>query len=597
MSYTRIFDIIEFQLNTCPLDKCLSRREDPPEGKQLKKSWTSHSTHDFISTANKVSQGLLQIGLQKGDTVAIISTTNRPEWHFIDLACMQIGVVDIPVYPTISSKEYEFIFNHSEVKYVFVSDKLMYRKISQIIPNIPSLKGVFSFDEVENIKNWKELMVDDVLLSKQLAQIKESIQPSDLATIIYTSGTTGTPKGVMLSHHNIVTNVKDCLLAIPLQKNEIVLSFLPLSHVFERTINYVYFAACVSVYYSDGLETISEHLQDIKPHYFTTVPRLLERVFEKIIKKGNALTGFKKQLFTWSVKQAQNTELGKIRTFTETSNLAVANNFVFSKWREALGGRIKAIICGSAPLQPRLATIFTNAGIPVLEGYGLTECSPVVSVVPFKQKDFRAGSVGKLLSSVQAKIAEDGEILIKAPNVMLGYYKDVTETQKVFDVDGWLLTGDIGEFSADGFLKITDRKKELFKTSGGKYVAPAPIENKLKESVYIDQIALEGDGEKYISALIIPEFENLKEWSIKNEISYVSNIELIHNQKVKQLFKDIISDFNVNFGKVEQIKQFELLADEWTVENGLLTATMKLRRKIIKEKYKDLIDTFYNKIS
>lgn len=590
MSYTRIFDIIEHQLNVCPLDNCLSRRED-------KKTWTSCSTQEFISTAHKLSQGLLQLGLQKGDKIAIISTTNRPEWHFTDLACMQIGVVDIPVYPTISSKEYEFIFNHAEVKYIFVSDKLMFRKISQILPNVPSLKEVYSFDEVENVKHWKELLTDNQEISKLVSDIKNAIQPNDLATIIYTSGTTGTPKGVMLSHHNIVSNVKDCLAAIPVGKNEIVLSFLPLSHVFERTINYVYFAGCVSVYFADGLESISEHLQDIKPHYFTTVPRLLERVYEKIVKKGQALTGFKKQLFFWSLKQAMENELGQPKSFSQSSNLMVANKFVFNKWREALGGRIKAIICGSAPLQPRLATIFTNANIPVLEGYGLTECSPVVSVVPFRQKDFRAGCVGKLLPSVQAKIEADGEILIKAPSVMLGYYKNPEETAKMFTEDGWLLTGDIGEFTADGFLKITDRKKELFKTSGGKYVAPAPIENKLKESIYIDQIALEGDGEKYISALIIPEFENLKEWCSKNQISTISINDILNNPQVKQFYKDIITEFNVNFGKVEQIKQFELLADEWTVENGLLTATMKLKRKVIKERYKDIIDTFYNKIT
>jgi len=588
VSDTRIFDIIETQLNNCPLDICMARRED-------KKNWTTYSTKEFISTANKISKGLLNLGLQKGDTIAIISTTNRPEWHFIDLACMQIGVVDIPVYPTISSKEYEYIFNHATVKYVFVSDKLMYRKISQIIPNIPSLKSVYSFDEVENVQHWKSLLNDENTLDEQLTSIKKSIQSDDLATIIYTSGTTGTPKGVMLSHHNVVSNVKDCLVAIPLQKKELVLSFLPLSHVFERTINYVYFSACVSIYFADGLETISDHLQDIKPHYFTTVPRLLERVFEKIIKKGKALTGLKKQLFFWSVKQAQNAELGQPRYFTEHSNLIVANKFVFSKWREALGGRIKAIICGSAPLQPKLATIFTNAEIPVLEGYGLTECSPVVSVVPFRKQDFRAGCVGKLLPSVQAKIAEDGEILIKAPNVMLGYYKDEVETKKVFNEDGWLLTGDIGEFTADGFLKITDRKKELFKTSGGKYVAPSPIENKIKESFFVEQIALQGDGEKFISALIIPNFENLKDWAKQQEISYLSDEELVQHPQVKQLYKEIITNFNVNFGKVEQIKQFELLIDEWTTENGLLTATMKVKRKVLKEKYKDIIDNFYNK--
>ncbi len=590
MHYTRIFDIIDQQSETCPLEQCLSRRED-------KKTWTHYSTIDFITTANQLSQGLLKLGLQKGDTVAIISTTNRPEWHFIDLACMQIGVVDVPVYPTISSKEYEFIFNHAAVKYIFVSDKLIYRKIAQILSNIPSLKEVFSFDVVDNIRQWKTLLVDEPVLHQKTIDIKQTILPTDLATIIYTSGTTGTPKGVMLSHQNIVSNVKDCLIAIPIQPKEIVLSFLPLNHVFERTINYVYFAGCVSVYFADGLESISDHLQDIKPNYFTTVPRLLERVYEKIIKKGNALTGIKKKLFFWSLEQAQQCALGAPKSAIQSAKLALANKLVLNKWRDALGGKIKAIICGSAPLQPRLATIFTNAGIPVLEGYGLTECSPVVSVIPFRPSDYRAGYVGKPLPNVQIKLEADGEILIKGPNVMLGYYKDLEETQKVFNTDGWLLTGDIGSFSTDGFLKITDRKKELFKTSGGKYVAPSPIENKLKESIYIDQVALVGDGEKFISALIVPNFENLKEWAANNNISDLNKDNLTHNIAVRQLYKDIITEFNVNFGKVEQVKQFELLSDEWTPENGLLTATLKLRRKMIKDKYKNLINTFYNKIT
>ena len=586
--YTRIFDIIEYQLNTYPLDNCISRRED-------KKVWTHYTTKAFADTANQLSQGLLQLGLQKGDKIALISTTNRPVWHFVDLACMQIGVIDIPVYPTISSREYEFIFNHAEIKYIFISDKFMYRKIAPIIPNIPSLKGVFSFDEVENIPHWKALLINDIALMQQVNAIKQSIQPSDIATIIYTSGTTGTPKGVMLSHHNIVSNIKDCLAVIPIQPKGVALSFLPLSHVFERTINYVYFAGGVAVYYADGLETISEHLQEIKPQYFTTVPRLLERVYEKIIKKGLALKGIKKQLFFWSLKQAQRATLGKQKSIKTTTNLAIANKLVFNKWRAALGGNIKAIICGSAPLQPRLATVFTNAGIPVLEGYGLTECSPVVSVVPLQPKLFRAGCVGKILPSIQVKLEEDGEILVKGPNVMVGYYKNNEETALMFTTDGWLKTGDIGEFTSDGFLKITDRKKELFKTSGGKYVAPSPIENKLKESIYIDQIAVVGDGEKYISALIIPNFENLKEWCNQNDLPTLSNDTLINLKEVKQLYKDIITEFNVNFGKTEQIKQFALLNDEWTTENGLLTATMKLKRKLIKEKYLEIIKSFYIK--
>jgi long-chain acyl-CoA synthetase len=589
VDYSRIFDIIEYQQKVCPLDICFARRED-------KQHWTTYSTNQFIDTAHKLSIGLLKLGLKKGDKIAIVSVTNRPEWHFIDLACSQIGVINVPIYPTISGKEYEYIFNHAEIKFIFLSDKLMHRKLREIIPLVQSIKGIYSFDVVENVQHWKEIMHSDELLENQLKEIKDSIQPQDLATIIYTSGTTGTPKGVMLSHDNIVTNVRDCLAAIPIQKKEKVLSFLPLCHVFERTINYTYFAACSSIYYSDGLETIADHLQDIKPQYFTTVPRLLERVFEKIIKKGQKLSGFKKQLFFWSVKQAQSIQLGKSKSFTEESNLMVANQFVFNKWRDALGGNIKAIICGSAPLQEKYATIFTNAGIPVLEGYGLTECSPVVSVVPFRKQDYRAGCVGKLLQSVQAKIADDGEILIKGPNVMLGYYKDEAETAKSFNEDGWLLTGDIGEFTADGFLKITDRKKELFKTSGGKYVAPSPIENKLKESFFIENVALIGDGEKFVSALVLPNFDELQDWANKNGISYLNIAELIQNQSVKQLYQDIINDFNVNFGKVEQVKHMELLADEWSAENGLLTATMKLRRKLIKEKYSTLINSIYKKI-
>lgn len=588
MAYSRIFDIIEHQAQAHPLEVCLARRED-------KKTWKTYSTHEITDTALRLSRGLLDKGVQRGDKIAIISTTNRPEWHFTDLACLQIGAIDVPIYPTISSKEYEFIFNHAEIKFIFLSDKVLYRKIESILPNVPSVQGVFCFDENDYVTHWKTLLSDNTERDVEINAIKNSIQPDDLATIIYTSGTTGTPKGVMLSHHNIVSNVKDCLLAVPVGQADIILSFLPLSHVFERTLNYTYFAGGASVYFADGLESISDHLQDIRPHYFATVPRLLERVYEKLIKKGKQLTGIKKELFFWAVKQAKINPLGRERTFTEHSNLLVADKFIYSKWREALGGRIKAIICGSAPLQERLATIFTNAGIPILEGYGLTECSPVVSVVPFRKQDFRAGCVGKVLHSVQVQIAADGELLIKGPNVMMGYYKNPEETAKSFNSDGWLLSGDIGEFTADGFLKITDRKKELFKTSGGKYVAPSPIENKLKESNYIEQVALVGDNEKYISALILPNFDNLTGWAEQRKLDATDKTILTQLPEVKQLYKDIITNFNVNFGKVEQIKQFELITDEWTPENGLLTATMKLKRKAIKEKYQNIIDKFYSK--
>lgn len=582
--YTRIFDIIRHQLNHAPLADCLARRED-------KAHWTLYSTAQFVETADRLSFGLLQLGLKQGDKVAIISTTNRPEWHFVDLACQQLGIIDVPIYPTISAAEYEYIFNHAEIRYIFLSDKLLYRKIRDVLPKVPTVQGVFTFEEVEGLPNWRSLLKSGE--AADLEMRRNAITEKDTATIIYTSGTTGTPKGVLLSHENIVSNVKGCLELVRVSPGERTLSFLPLCHVFERTINYVYFAASASVYYADGLESISENLQDIKPQFFATVPRLLERVYEKIIKKGNQLTGIKKSLFFWAVEQAENSPLGRTKPVGEAAKLALADKLIFAKWRDALGGNIKAIICGSAPLQPRLATIFTNAGIPILEGYGLTECSPVVSVVPFDKKYYRAGCVGKVLPNFQVKIAEDGEILIKGSSVMQGYYKDEAETKKVFTEDGWLQSGDIGEFTSDGFLKITDRKKELFKTSGGKYVAPAPIENKLKESFFVEQVALVGDGQKYVSALIVPNFEELKAWAKEHAIQNGSKETLVANPEVNQLYKDIISNFNATFGKVEQVKQFRLVTDEWTTENGLLTATLKLRRKKINENYKALIQSIY----
>lgn len=588
MGYTRIFDILDDQLATRPLEVCLARRED-------KKNWTKYSTAETIAISNKVSRGLLNLGLEKGDKVAIISTTNRPEWHFVDRGALQIGVVDVPIYPTISPSEYEYIFNNAEIKYIFLSDKLLYRKIKQIAANVPTLKGIYSFDAVEGIPSWKEMLVDtDEALDSKLAQIKKEILPEDLATIIYTSGTTGFPKGVMLSHLNIVSNVKDSVQMVPVQSGEIALSFLPICHVFERTLNYTYMAAGASVYYADGLETIQMNLADIKPHYFATVPRLLEKVFEGIMKKGKQLSGFKKEIFDWSIELANSIPLGKKKNFDQWAMWTVANKMVYSKWREALGGNIKAIICGSAPLQPKLATIFNNAGIPVLEGYGLTETAPVLSVNPLGKRQVRAGSVGKILPSVQIRLAEDGEILVKGPNVMMGYYKDPVDTRNSFTEDGWLKTGDVGEFIEGVYLKITDRKKELFKTSGGKYVAPAPIENKLKESFFIEQVALVGDGRKFVAALIIPNFEQLKSWCAEQGIVYDSPEQIVKNTQVRKKYMDIVNEFNVHFGKVEQVKMIALLAEEWSVESGELTPTMKLRRKAISTKYQSIIESFFD---
>jgi long-chain acyl-CoA synthetase len=583
---TRIFDILDYQISNYPLEDALARRED-------KKNWTRYSSIQFRQQSDKVSMGLLKLGLKPGDKVAIISTTNRPEWHFIDRGCLQVGVVDVPIYPTISPSEYEYILNHAEVEYIFLSDRLLYKKINQIAEKVPSLKAIYSFDHIDGVPSWKEMTAEGDELKEKLNQLKASIQPSDLATIIYTSGTTGFPKGVMLSHNNIVSNVKASLKMVPVQAGEIALSFLPICHVFERVLNYTYMLAGASIYYADGLETITTNLADVRPHYFATVPRLLEKVYEAIMKKGKTLRGLKAKLFFWAVDLSSKLPIDEKLTFEQKLQLKVADVLIFSKWRAALGGRVKAIICGSAPLQPRLATIFNNAGIPVLEGYGLTETSPVLSVNPMEKGKIKAGSVGKILPGVQIKIAEDGEILVKGPNVMMGYYKDEVETAKAFTEDGWLKTGDIGEFVDGDYLKITDRKKELFKTSGGKYVAPSPIENKLKESFLIEQVALVGDGRKFVSALIVPNFENLNTWCLENAIPYSEPETMVLDEKVKKMYQGVVNEFNVEFGKVEQVKKIALMPREWTVETGELTPTMKLRRKVIADKYRKIIDGFY----
>lgn len=582
-TYSRIFDILDYRVARYPSSNTLNRRED-------KKNWTSYSSANIKEMSDKVSRGLLGLGLKPGDRIAIISTSNRPEWHWVDFGAQHAGIINVPIYPTISPLEYEYILNDAEVQYVFVSDRLLWRKINQVRDKVPSLKEIYSFEQIDETPNYRNILRDaDGELDKQIAEIKNNIQPGDLATIIYTSGTTGNPKGVMLSHHNIVSNTKSCLKWVPLLPGDVVLSFLPVCHVFERTLIYTYYVAGANIYFADGLETISEHFPDIRPHWFSTVPRLLEKVYEKIIKKGQALEGFQKKVFFWALELAQKQELGPL----DLPGFLVADALVFKKWREALGGRIKAIISGSAPLQPRLATVFTNAGVPIMEGYGLTETAPVLSVNPADRKKIIAGTVGPILPDIQVKLAEDGEILVKGPNVMMGYYKMPEETKKVFTEDGWFLTGDIGEWVNGTYLKITDRKKELFKTSGGKYVAPAPIENKLKESLLIEQVALVGDGRKFIGALIVPNFDNLKEWCSENGIPYESKEKAVQDKAIHDEFMRIVNEANVNFGKVEQVKMIRLLPEEFTMEAGELTPTMKLKRKVIKEKYADIIESFF----
>lgn len=564
----------------------MSRRED-------KKSWTKYSTEELINLSNALSAGLLNLGLKKGEKIAFVSSTNRPEWHITDAATLQIGMVNVPVYPTISSSEYLYILKHAEVKYLFVSDRRIYKKIAPLLTELKEIREVFSFDEVDGIRNWKELLPDFYDVAK-VRETANQITADDLATIIYTSGTTGEPKGVMLTHKNIMSNVLDALQMVPIQNGERVFSFLPLCHVFERILNYAYMYAGAPVYFADGLETIARQLPDIKPRYFAAVPRILEKIYEGALIKAKKLSFFKKKFFYWSVKNAAQTPLDGSATIFQKIKLWISFKLVLHKWKVALGGEVKAIISGSAPLSPYLCRVFTNSGVNILEGYGLTETSPVLTVNPLIKNKIKDGTVGLKLPSVEIKIAKDGEILVKGPNVMQGYYKNEKETKASFTEDGWLKTGDIGLFTKDNYLKITDRKKELLKTSGGKYVAPAPIENKLKESPYIEQIIVVGDGEKFVSALIVPDFGRLKEWCTENDISETNIEKIVELREVNKMFLDIVKNLNVHFSKVEQIKKVALLDKEWTVEGGELTPTLKVKRKVINEKYKEKIRNFYN---
>lgn len=581
---SRVFDILEHQLSTHALNDTFARRED-------KITWTKYSTQNIIHISNQLSLGLHELGLRKGDKIAIISTSNRPEWHITDIASLQIGLINVPIYPTISSSEYEYIFQHAEIQYLFISDRLLARKLHSVLAHLPQIKGVYTFDKVEGMAHWQELLKDGDL--EQVKNIKSTIKETDIATIIYTSGTTGLPKGVMLSHYNIMSNVLDCSKVVQIHQEEKALSFLPLCHVFERILNYTYMYSCTSIYFADGLETIAQNLLDVRVQYFATVPRLIEKIYEGILRKARTLTPFKKKIFIWALSLAEHFPTDGSAGIWDRIKLKIADKLVFQKWRAALGGQIKAIICGSAPLQPRLAQIFNNAQIPLIEGYGLTETSPVLTVNPLHQYGVRPGSVGIVLPSVQIQIADDGEILVKAPNVMQGYYKDEENTRASFTEDGWLKTGDIGHFTDEKYLVITDRKKELFKTSGGKYVAPAVIENKLKESSYIEQVVLVGDGEKFVSALIVPNFDLLEKWCEENHLLLQTKKEMIESKEVNNYFFNIVQEINIHLSKVEQIKRIALLENEWTIEGGELTATMKIKRKVINNKYHSIINEFY----
>ncbi len=589
---TRLFDCLELHLKNTPQRTMLAGKEDG--------DWKKYTVEEVSGIVNKLSAGLLKIGIGNGDNtaegrdkVAVISK-NRPEWLMLDLAVQQIGAVLTPVYPTINVAELEFVLRDAAVKIVFVNDQNLFNKINEIRHNLPDIEEVYSFDSLPGVKHWKEILslADDHYISS-VKTISDKIKYEDLATIIYTSGTTGKPKGVMLSHKNILSNVLDSMPCFPPGDDMKALSFLPLNHIFERMVSYIYLFVGTSIYYTESLETISENLKEVKPQLFTTVPRLLEKVYEKIMNKGKELTGIKRQLFFWAHDLATKYEINKNQGPLYNLQLSIANKLIFSKWREALGNEIKCIVSGGAACQVRLIRIFTAAKIVVMEGYGLTETSPVISVNRYQENGRMFGSVGPLIKNVQIKIAEDGEILCKGPNVMIGYYKRPDLTAEVME-EGWFKTGDIGLMIDDNFLKITDRKKEMFKTSVCKYVAPVAVENKLKESPYIENILVTGADEKYVGALITPAFSELRRWCLKNNIADGEKENLIKLPQVKELYKNEVESFNKDFNHVEQIKKFELLPNEWSVETGEMTPKLSLKRKVIMEKYRDAVKRIYS---
>ena len=547
--------------------------------------WTPMDTTTFIEKALLVSRGLIAFGISAGDKIAVAST-NRVEWNILDIAVQQVGAILVPLYPNISVNDYRFILNDSSTRICVVGNKELWDKISSIRKDVPSLEHLFVFDEIEGCSHWSEISEKAQITDpSEVKSRMDLVKSGDLVTIIYTSGTTGNPKGVMLSHSNILSNVFACQSRIPADNNSNVLSFLPVCHIYERMLHFLYMYIGCSIYFGESMETIGENIREVKPDVFSAVPRLIEKVYDKIIAKGDELSGLKKKLFFRAVALAENYEL-KGKSPLYKMQLAIARKLIFSKWQLALGGNVKAIASGSAALQPRLARIFLAAGIPILEGYGLSETSPVVTVNSF-DKGICFGSVGTLIEHVEVKIAEDGEILVKGPNVMLGYYNNEEATNEVMDKDGWFHTGDIGVFIDKKFLKITDRKKEIFKTSGGKYIAPQAMENKFKESRFIEQLIVVGEGEKFPGAFIVPSFLFLKEWALQNNLNFdtISNEEIVLQEKVLLKFKEEIDEINEFFGSWEQLKKFVLLPKEFSIDGGELTPTLKLKRKKIMEKY------------
>ena len=556
-------------------------------------TWHKYTAQEVLSIVNKVSHGLYKLGVRKDDKIAIVST-NRPEWNFMDLGMQQIGAVSVPMYPNITVEDYKYIFADAGVKFIFVSDAHLLARVKEATSMLTDIEAIYTFDEIDGEKNWKEVIqAGENGDNTQLEQLKNEVSSHDLLTLIYTSGTTGKPKGVMLTHRNIVADIEGVIDGkhLEFEPTDRALSFLPLCHIYERTNLYVFMRSSVSIYYAESMETIGDNLKEVQPQVFATVPRLLEKVYDKIVAKGHELTGVKKQLFFWALNLGLRydpmADMGWLYNF----QLVIARKLIFSKWQEALGGNIKLIASGSAALQPRLSRVFWAAGIPIVEGYGLTETSPVVSSSLLD--DFRVGCVGHVLPNIQVKIADDGEICVKGPTVMKGYYNNLEATAEVIDSEGWFHTGDIGELFEGKYLKITDRKKEIFKTSGGKYVAPQLVENKLKECILIEQAIVVGEGQKFPSALVVPEFNALKDWCNRNDIAYTTNEQMVCNEKVKQKFNEDVKTLMQSIAQYEQVKKIHILPALFTIEGGELTPTLKLKRKVIHTKYSHLIEKLY----
>ena len=587
MEVSRTFDIIDLNVEKYP-------RKDMYGGK-MEKEWKTFSTGEVRDNVNRVSYGLLSMGFQKGDRIASISG-NKPEWNFVDMGLAQAGFIHVPVYPTISPDEYSYILSHAEVKAIILGNKMIFNKVKPTAEKLGLLKNIFTFDPVEGVRSFSEIIEagrhNEDKYAPVVTDIRNSIKPDEMVTIIYTSGTTGNSKGVMLSHRNLVSNAVSTSAAHHLGYGHKALSFLPLCHVYERMMNYHFQYKGISVYYVENMGTVAEAAREVKPHLFNTVPRLLEKIYDNILAKGKDLSWFRKTIFFWAVSLGLRFRLHNNSAFYRF-RLKIASKLVFSKWRAALGGEVQVIISGGAALQSRLERIFWAAGVPVIQGYGLTETSPVIAVNPFRVPEIRFGTVGPVLENVEVKIAADGEILCRGINIMLGYYKAPELTAEVVDKDGWFHTGDIGIFEEEKWLKITDRKKEMFKLSAGKYIAPQVIENKLKESIYIEQAMVIGENEKFASALISPNFQFLHDWCSEHKIQFRDNSDLIETPEVIERYSKEVREVNKSLGEHEQIKRFRLVTEEWTPQTGELSPTLKLRRNYLMDRYREIISEIY----